>query len=82
MSGKLLPVLLSLAVLVWIGVVAMSAITNWPHIPLDMGGKNAALEAAYQRAVSAHILRAVLMAAVPAIAAGLVLLTLRRRRGK
>lgn len=79
MTGRLLPTLASMAVLIWIGVVAMSAITNWPHIPLDMGGKDPVLAAAYQKAVTAHVLRAVLMAAVPAIAVGLLLFTLRRR---
>lgn len=80
MPGKLIPVLLGLAVMIWVGVVAVSAVTHWPHIPLDMGGKDPALAAAYQKAVTAHLLRAVLLAAVPVVCAGLVLLTLRRRR--
>lgn len=80
MTGKLLPVIVGLVVLVWAGFVASSAVSNWPHIPLDMGGRDAGVAAAHQRAVTAHLLRSALLAVIPAVAAGLVLLALRRRK--
>lgn len=80
MTGKLLPIIVGLAVLIWVGFVASSALSTWPHIPLDMGGRDAGVAAAHQKAVTAHVLRSVLMAVVPAIAAGLVLLALRHRK--
>lgn len=85
MSGKLLPVLLAALVLVWIGVVAMAAAANWPHMPLDMAANDPLVAAAHQKAVTAHLLRAAVLALAPAVTAGLVLLVvlpaLRRWRG-
>ena len=42
--------------------------------------RDAGVAAAHQRAVTAHLLRSALLAVIPAVAAGLVLLALRRRK--
>lgn len=79
MTGKIAYAAIGILLLGWVGAVAMSALTNWPYMPLDMSGKDAAVSAAYQKAVTAHVLRAALTALAPVAVAGLGLLLLRRR---
>lgn len=79
MSGKFAYALIGILLLGWVGAVAMSAIANWPHLPLDMPAKDTAVAAAYQKAVSAHVMRAAIAALAPVVVIALGVLLLRRR---
>lgn len=61
----MLRAILTIAAVLWMGFVAFQALQSWPTIPLDMGGGGAQLEAAYNRAVTDHVMRAAVIALVP-----------------
>ena len=65
----------------WAGFVGYQALQAWPTMPLDMGGGGAQVRAVYDQAVSNHVIRAALIAGIPAIGV-LVLTWLLGRRSK
>lgn len=81
MTTSLASKLFALVAVAWIAAVAVWASNGWPHIPLDMTGRDAATAAAYGRAVRAHVIEAALVAGIPVLIGGIVLLVARRRSG-
>lgn len=47
-----------LASLAWAAFVAYGMLARWPHIPLDMGGADPSVDAAYQAAQLQHVAKA------------------------
>lgn len=74
-------ILIAILVLLWIGGVGLWTVDAWPRLPLDVPARDPAIAALHQRAVSAHLFRAVAMAALPLVLLGVVVLAARRRRG-
>lgn len=61
--------ILALASLAWIGVVAHLARAGWPAFSMDLSPTDPAVRAAFDRAVTMHVLRyAALALAPPALA--------------
>lgn len=50
-----------LASLAWLAFVAYGMYMRWPHIPLDMGGADPSVDAAYQAAQLQHIAKALFL---------------------
>lgn len=48
------------ASLAWIAFVIYGALDRWPHVPLDLGGPDPSLDAAYQAAQLQHVAKALL----------------------
>lgn len=80
MKSRLIVGLAAVIAVAWVGVVAMGAVSAWPHMPLDMARNDPAVAAAYQNAVRMHVLKAALAAAVPLLFLGIGLLLTRGRR--
>ena len=76
----MLRAILTVAAVLWMGFVAFEAYQSWPTIPLDMGGGGAQLQAAYNRAVTDHAMRAAVIALVPAVLLLIVGWLIGRRR--
>ena len=51
--------------LVWVGLMAYAGYTTLPHVPLDMGGADAATNEALRLATQRHVLTYGAFAAVP-----------------
>jgi hypothetical protein len=51
--------------LAWIAAVAVMAHLNWPHVSLDLPGRDPAVRAAYDAAVRAHLIWHAFLALVP-----------------
>ena len=68
----------AIVALAWIGAVGYRCFALWPHFPLDMSANDAATAAAFDQAVTAHLLYFAVIAFGPPLAA--LLLALARRR--
>ncbi len=76
----MLRAILILVALLWIGFVAFQALESWPTIPLDMGGGGADVQNAHNRAVSDHVMRAAMIALVPAVVLSIIGWLIGRRK--
>jgi len=57
--------LATVAILAWIGFVGYRAWQGWPHVPMDISAADAATQAAFNEAISAHVVRHLAMALLP-----------------
>lgn len=80
MKANIVTTLAVAVALGWMAVVGVSAVNSWPRIPLDMAGNDPAVRAAYDRAVTGHVVSNALAASVPLIFIGIGFLI--RSRGK
>lgn len=70
-----------IATALWLAFISWRTVEGWPSIPLDMGGADAATEAAYQAAQLRHVAMAVSLAiAAPVIVWAFFKLLCRARR--
>lgn len=56
----------AIAALIWIAGVGAWTISTWPQMPLDLSPRDPATAAAFRSAVESHVLRGLVLAAVPA----------------